>query len=342
MPVELRQSAALSAVTSPHSHRPDTLRSIYYALGANIAITVIKFAGATFTGSGALLAEGVHSLADSGNEALLLLGRKQAREPASAHHPLGHGRATYFWSFIVALLLFSAGGLVSIAEGYYKLQHLEPIEAPWVAVAIALFAMGAESISLRVTLRQIAKVRGDLSLYRWFRETRRSELIVVLGEDLAAIAGLSAALIALLATIATGNALYDALGTICIGVLLVAVASGLTIEIKSLLIGESAAPKTRRAIRAFLDAQPQIIEIHDLVTMQQGEELMIAVQARLDASLTAERMLRAIADCKTALQDEFPQAAWVFFEPVDDNEGRPAARQPRPRRRTRRAATSRA
>ena len=192
------------------SRQPDTVRSILFALGANLAIALTKLLGAMYTGSGALLAESFHSLADTGNECLLLLGRRQARAPASSRHPLGHGRATYFWSFIVALLLFMLGGLFSIYEGVHKLHEPEPLEAPWVAVAIVLFAMTAEGISLRVALAQIDKVRRGLSLWRWFRETRRSELIIVLGEDLAALAGLMLALAALLGTIATDNAFYDA------------------------------------------------------------------------------------------------------------------------------------
>ena len=202
----------------------------------------MKFCGAAYTGSGALLAESLHSLAESGNEVLLLLGRKQATAPPTARHPLGHGRATYFWSFIVTLLLFSLGGVLSIYEGYQKVREQSEVESPWVAVAIVLVAILLEGISLRVTLRQIAGVRQGMTLYRWFRETRRGELIIVLGEDIAAIAGLTLALAALAATIVTGNPTYDAVGSIGIGGLLIVVASGLAIEIKSLLIGESASP----------------------------------------------------------------------------------------------------
>ncbi len=301
--------------TSP-SLRPDTARSILYALGANLAIAAVKLGGALYTGSGALLAESLHSLADSGNEGLLLLGRKQARTPPSAHHPLGHGRATYFWSFVVALLLFSLGGLFSIYEGVHKLHAPAPVEAPWLAVAIVLFAMATEGLSLRVALRQVGKIRGDRTLWRWFRETRHSELIVVLAEDLAAITGLCLALVALVATIATDNPVYDALGSVAIGALLMIVASGLAAEIKSLLIGESAPPHTRRAMRAFLKSQPEVVEIRDLVTMQHGEELMVAVQARMHAGASSADLVRAIANCKAALQAEFPQATWVFFEPI--------------------------
>ncbi len=302
--------------------RPDPIRSIVYALGANLAIAAAKLAGAAFTGSGALLAEGLHSLADTGNQGLLLLGRRQARARPSARHPLGHGRATYFWAFVVALLVFSVGGVVSIYEGVQKLGEGAPVEAPWVAVAIVLFAMAAEGLSLRTALSQIAKVGRDRTLWRWFRETRHSELIVVVSEDIAAIAGLGLALAALLATIATANPVYDAAGSIAIGVLLMIVASGLGTEIKSLLIGESAAPAVRRAIRAFLKARPGVLEIHDLVTTQHGDDVVVAVRARMRGTM-AHDVIAAIEDAKAALQAEFPQVAWVFFEPTEAG-GRPS------------------
>jgi cation diffusion facilitator family transporter len=299
------------------AEQPDTNRSIVYALAANLAITVVKFCGALFTGSGALLAESFHSLADSGNEVLLLLGRRQAKAPPSAHHPLGHGRASYFWSFVVALVLFGLGGVFSIVEGIRKLNEPAAVDSPWVAVAIVFFAMVAEGVSLRTVLHEVAKVRGHSSLWRWFRDTRRSELIVVLAEDLAAIVGLCLALAALLATIVTGNTAYDALGSVAIGVLLIVVASGLIIEIRSLLIGESASPKSRRAIRAFLQSRREIDELRGLVTMQLGEDLVIAVQAHMHSKPTAADLVKAVAQCKAALEAEFPQATRVFFEPVD-------------------------
>jgi len=299
-------------------HAPDTGRSILYALGANVAITIVKFCGAIFTGSSALLAESVHSLADTGNEALLLFGRKQARAPASARHPLGHGRATYFWSFIVTLLLFSVGGLFSVYEGIRKLNDNSGVDSPWTAVTIVLLAMVAESVSLRVALQQIAKVRAGRTLWRWFRESRHSELIVVLGEDLTAVSGLTLALIALFLTMATDNPLYDACGSIAVGVLLVIVASGLAIEIKSLLIGESASPSTQRGLREFMATCPGIVEMTSLVTLQQGEELFVAIQARMDPALSGRELMLAIARAKDALHDAFPQATWIFLEPVID------------------------
>lgn len=313
---ERRAARSRAGASASSRDQPNTLRSIFYALGANIAITVVKFCGAAYTGSGTLMAEGFHSLADSANEGFLLLGRKRAKKSPSAHHPLGHGRETYFWSFVVTLLLFTVGGLFSIFEGWRKLEQPTTMESPWIAIAIVLFAMIAEGISLRMTLQQIGKVRGDRTLWRWFRETRRGELIVVLGEDVAAIAGLLLALAALLVAIATGNSAYDAMGSVAIGVLLMIVALALAIEIKSLLIGESASPRTRRAIRAFLKGQPNIVELRDLITMQHGEDLIVAIEARMKPHSTAGDLVKSIAACKVALQAQFPQAKWVFFEPT--------------------------
>jgi len=321
----MRRESRANPVSDPL--QPDTARSIYYALGANVAILIVKAVGAAITGSSSLLAESLHSLADTANEVLLLLGRRQARAPASAHHPLGHGRATYFWSFVVALLLFNVGGLLSIAEGIRKLDSSDAIDNPWLAVAIVLFAMVAEGVSLRMALRQIAKVRGGLGLWRWFRQTRRSELIVVLAEDIGAVVGLALALAALLLAISTGNPVYDAWGSIAIGVLLMIVASALVVETRSLLIGESASPRTRRAIRAFLKADPDIAQVHSLVTMQQGEELLIAVQARMTPASSANALVAAIARCKESLQREFPQATWVVLEPVEAPRQQPESAQ---------------
>jgi cation diffusion facilitator family transporter len=310
----MRRARKTRAARSADRHDPT--RSIVYALAANVVIALAKFAGALFTGSGALLAEALHSLADSGNEGLLLWGRRQARKPASTDHPLGHGRATYFWSFIVAMLLFSMGGIASIYEGIHKLQAHAGLQSPWVAVAILVFSAVAEGISQVIALKQIRVLRGDRSLWRWFRETRRSELLVVFSENAAALVGLAIALAAVLAAMATGNDLYDAGGSIAVGVLLIVVALFLGAEIKSLLIGESAAPAVRRAIREFLEAREEIVEIATMVTQQQGEAIMLGVKARMRRMTTAGELVAAIARCETALQTAFPQVKWVFFEPL--------------------------
>src|SRR5438552_493633 len=196
------------------SARADSVRSILYALGANLAIAAAKTVAAIATGSSAMLAEAIHSFADSGNQGLLLWGMKQAKRPPSPDYPLGWGKAVFFWSFVVALVLFCLGGVFSLYEGWHKLQQPEALSYPWAAVGVLAFGLVAETVSLRACLIEVNKVRGGKTLWRWFRETRQSELVVILGEDLAALLGLALALCAVLVTILSGDPAWDALGSI--------------------------------------------------------------------------------------------------------------------------------
>jgi cation diffusion facilitator family transporter len=296
----------------------ETTRSIVVSLGANVAIAVAKLAGALMTGSGSMLAEALHSVADSGNEGLLLWGRREAKKRPTALHPLGQGRATYFWSFIVALLLCSMGGVASVYEGIRKLSAGEHIESPWLAIGILIFAAVAEAISLYVALRQINRVRGSRSLWSWFRTTRRSELIIVFGENGAALAGLGVALIAVLLTVWTGDPLYDAAGSIIIGVLLVVVAVAIGAQTKSLLIGESASPRVRRDIKAFLGAWPGIAAMREFITLQHGEDVFVAAKAEIQGTPSIREVEAAIAACEAGLKAAFPEVRWVFLEPIGE------------------------
>jgi cation diffusion facilitator family transporter len=294
--------------------KADSVRTILYALGANLAIAAAKTAAAIFTGSSAMLAEAIHSYADSGNQGLLLWGMRQARRPPSPDYPLGWGKAVFFWSFIVALVLFSLGGLFSLYEGWHKLHSRESLTSPWVAVGILVFAIVAESISLRTCLHEIAKVRNGRSLWRWFRQSRQSELLVILGEDIAALFGLVLALLAVLLTVFTGDPLWDALGSMAIGVLLIAVAICIGVEIKALLIGQSAEHETEAELRAFLLQQDGVDKIYRLITLQLGTTLMVAVKARVRAT-TANELVAIINRTETALRAQFPEIQWLFFEP---------------------------
>src|SRR5437868_2057966 len=186
------------------SAQADSLKSIFFALGANFAIAVAKTAGAVFTGSSSMLAEAIHSYADCGNQALLIWGLREAKRAPTADRPLGFGKAIYFWSFIVALMLFSMGGLFSIYEGMHRLHATEPVKYAGVAVAILAFGFAAEGVSLWGCLREIAKERGEQTLWQWFRSSRQSELLVVLGEDLAALGGLAVALVFIALALITG------------------------------------------------------------------------------------------------------------------------------------------
>jgi cation diffusion facilitator family transporter len=296
------------------SGKADSLKTIFYALGANFAIFVAKLTAAIVTGSGAMTAEAVHSLADCGNQGLLLLGLRSAKKPATADHPLGHGKAIYFWSFLVALMLFSLGGAFSIWEGIHKLRHPAPLNWPWVAVGVLLFGIVAESFSMWGCLTEVGKARGGRSLWRWFRESRQSELIVIFGEDLAALLGLVFALIAILLTMATGEPIFDALGTLAIGVLLVIVAVFVAIEVKALLIGQSVDPAFAREIEAFLNARPEIERVFNVITLQLGPEVMVSTKAKMRAE-SALALVEAINVVERDLKAKFPEIRWSFFEP---------------------------
>ncbi len=293
----------------------DSKTTVLFALGANAVIAVAKGVAAFITGSSSMTAEAVHSLADCGNQGLLLLGLKRSARPANAEHPLGYGRTIYFWSFIVALMLFSMGGLFSIYEGIHKMGSDESLSDPWIAIGVLVFSIAAEAVALWKCLTQINALRGEQPLWRWFRTTRHSELLVVLGEDIAATLGLSLALVAVAAAIMTGNPFYDALGSIAIGVLLLIVAVFIGIEVKSLLIGQSADPAVQDGILRFLTGREEISEVLNLITLQHGADVVVAVKARMTENVSAIALVDAINGCERALRAAFPQVRWLFFEP---------------------------
>jgi cation diffusion facilitator family transporter len=290
-------------------------KAIFYALAANIGIAVCKFAAAAFTGSGSMFAEAIHSTADCGNQVLLLLGLKQARRPASMLHPLGAGRAIYFYSLIVALLLFFVGGVFSVYEGAHRLVAREPLSHAYIALGVLGVSVVLEAFSLMGALKEIRKTNPDKSMWRWFRETRESELLVVTGEDVAALLGLAIAFAAVLATMMTGNPAYDAWGSIGVGVLLMVIAFLVAREVKSMIIGESASPEVRRAIETHLRTRKEIRSIINLITLQWGRHVVVAVQAEMIDYESGRAMVDAINVVEADLQAKFPQVRWVFFEP---------------------------
>jgi cation diffusion facilitator family transporter len=296
----------------------DSLRTIFFALGANFAIFVAKSVAAWMTGSGAMLAEAVHSLADCGNQGLLLVGMKRAKRPPSPNHPLGFGKEIYFWSFLVALMLFSVGGMFSLYEGWHKIQEPAPLTQPWIAIGVLVFGIVAESISMRACMVEVNKARGSLGLWRWFRSSRQAELVVIFGEDLAALLGLVFALVAIALTRVTGAPQYDALGPRMIGLLLVLVAQGISRQIKGMLIGQSVEPRQRQAIREFLLERPEIKSIFNLITVQLGNDIMVAVQAEMEEpQLSVAETITRINASEAALKAAFPEVKWIFFEPDD-------------------------
>ena len=293
----------------------DSNRAILFALAANFAIAVAKGVAAFFTGSSAMLAETVHSLADCGNQLLLLLGMKQAKRPASPDYPLGYGKAIYFWSFLVALMLFTVGGMFSLYEGIHKLHQPEPLKQWWWAVGVLVFGLVAEGMSMRACLQEVAKLRDGRTLWQWFRQSRQSELVVIFGEDFAALLGLCFALVAVLLTAATGNPLWDAAGTVMIGVLLIVVAVLVAIEIKAMLIGQSVDPAVQARMRRFLDERPEIGNVINLITLQLGNDVMVSVQAEMREEQSARSLAMQINEVERALKLEFPEVRWSFFEP---------------------------
>ncbi|MDG2519588.1 MULTISPECIES: cation diffusion facilitator family transporter [Lysobacter] len=293
----------------------DSTRAIFFALGANFAIAVAKGVAAFFTGSSAMLAETVHSLADCGNQLLLLLGMRQAKAPPSPDYPLGYGKAIYFWSFLVAVMLFTVGGMFSLYEGIHKLQHPEPLQHWYWAAGVLVFGIIAEGVSMRACLHEVNKARGDRSLWQWFRESRQAELVVIFGEDLAALLGLVFALVAVLLAVYTGNPLWDAIGTIAIGALLIVVAVFVAIEVKAMLIGQSVDPARQKQMRDFLEARPEVQRVISLITLQLGNEVMVSVQAQMHERRDVETLVDQINGIERAMKQSFPEVRWSFFEP---------------------------
>ena len=297
------------------SGNANSIKSILYALTANFFIALAKTVAAVVTGSGSMFAEAIHSFADCTNQALLLLGLKRAKRPPSSEFPLGYGKEIYFWSFIVALILFSIGGLVSLYEGFHKLNHPQALEVPYVALGVLIFAILAEGGSLWGCIVEINKVRGQQSLWRWFRNSRQSELIVIFGEDIAALLGLIVATLAIILTIITNNPVYDALGTLTIGFLLILISFLIGQQVKDLLVGQGVEPEVKVSMESFLQQRPEIDRLFNLVTLQMGNDVMVAVKAKMTTPIDTAELLANINRCEAAFSQAFPQVMWLFFEP---------------------------
>ena len=291
-------------------------KAVLAALFANLAIAIAKFVGFAVTRSASMLAEGVHSCADTGNQALLLLGGRLSKRDPTPRHPFGYGRERYFWSFVVSIILFTLGALFAINEGIEKVRHPHKLESLWVAIGILIFGIVVESLSFRTAIVESNKVRGKLSWGTFIRRSRTPELPVVLLEDLGAMFGLVFALIAVVLAEVTGEPRWDGVGTLVIGVLLGIIAIVLAIEMKSLLIGESATEEDRARLRAALDDSPEIDRVVDIRTQHLGpEELLVAAEVDFADDLSGDQMPAAVAAVEARLRAAVPAATHVYLEP---------------------------
>ncbi len=292
-----------------------TARAILYAFLANFGIAIAKTWAAWLTGSGSMLAEAIHSYADTINQVLLFLGLKLSLLPADEEHPLGYGKLSYFWSFVVAILLFSMGGLFSIYEGVHKLNNPEPLSQVWIAIVVLLLAIVLEGVSLFGALREIRKLRGKRSLRHWLKHTRNSELVVVLGEDVGAQLGLIFALGFLTLAEITGNPVYDALGSICIGAILIVISVFIAWRIGSLLVGRSAEPDIQNAIAEIIAEQDDVEFVFNIITMQFGPDTMLAAKIKMRSDMTIDEAVASINALERKLKARVPKLKWCFMEP---------------------------
>ena len=305
---------------------------ILQSLLVNVVIAVMKGVAAFFTGSGAMLAEALHSSADCGNQVLLLIGVKQAKKPADESHPLGYGRAVYFWSFMVALLLFAGGGVFSIYEGIHKIHEPEPVERVWLGLVILGGSLLLEGGATLSNIKELNKRRGKKPFMRYLRDTKDSDLVVVFGENSAAVLGLVLAMAALLMASVTHDGRWDGIGSLAIGVVLVGVAIFLAIEVKSLLLGEAADPEIEQAARESAKEIPELSRVLHLMTVQQGPgEVLVAVKVAFNAEMVIEDVCRVINEFEAKVRAKRPEVRWMFVEPDmprDATSKRPPSKAP--------------
>jgi cation diffusion facilitator family transporter len=291
-------------------------RAVVAALLANTGIAVTKFIAAGISGSASMLAEGVHSVADAGNQVLLLVGGRRAKKAATETHPFGYGRERYIFAFVVAIILFSVGGMFSLYEGINKLESHEELNLPWIPLIVLTVAILLESFSLRTAVIEANKARGGDSLISFIRHAKQPELPVILLEDIAALTGLVFAFAGVGLSLLTGDVIWDAIGTIAIGVLLVAVAVILGIETKSLLVGEGASRADVERIRTAFQSHPNVEAIIHMKTLYLGpDELMVAAKVAVPKTTRATELAKAINEVEDAVRTAVPAARVIYIEP---------------------------
>jgi cation diffusion facilitator family transporter len=291
-------------------------RAIIAAFFANLGIAIAKFVGFLITGASSMLSESIHSGADTGNQALLLLGRRRADKDADETHQFGYGRERFFWSFVVAVVLFTLGSVFALYEGIHKIRHPEELSSPVVAIVILAVAMVLEIASLRTAIVESNHLRGDSSWWEFIRHSRIPELPVVLLEDIGALVGLVVAFGAVVTSMATGNGVYDGIGSVVIGVVLGVIAVFLCIEMKSLLIGEPAMPEDRRKLRTAIESSPGVVRlIHQRSEYIGAEQVLLAAKVEFDPNLTVAGLAAAIDTLETTVRAEVPVIELVYIEP---------------------------
>jgi len=291
-------------------------KAILAALGANVGIAITKFFAAAVSGSASMFAEGIHSVADSGNQVLLIIGGKRAKRQATAAHPFGYGRSRYIYAFMVSIVLFSIGGLFSIIEGWNKLNHPHEVEQAWLPLTVLGIAIVLENFSLYTALKAAKEERGTASLYHFIRHAKSPELPVVLLEDMAALLGLVLAFGGVGFTVLTGDPIWDAIGTLAIGLLLVLVAVILGAETSSLLVGEGATADDTEKIESALGATRGVNSIIHMKTLYLGpEELMVAAKIAVDVDITGKDIAAIINDAEARIRAEVPTARVIYLEP---------------------------
>jgi cation diffusion facilitator family transporter len=293
-----------------------SMKAIIAALLANIGIAITKFIAAAFSGSASMFAEGIHSLADSGNQVLLIIGGKRAKREATASHPFGYGRSRYIYAFMVSIVLFSIGGMFSISEGLSKLEHPHELEMAWLPLVVLGVAIILESFSLRTALGEAKHARGKQSLVQYIRHAKSPELPVVILEDIAALVGLVLAFLGVGLTVITHNPIWDAIGTLAIGALLVAVAIILGLETSSLLVGEGATAADTGKIRDALKATKGVQSVIHMKTLYLGpDELMLGAKIAVDGSSSAADIAKVIDDAEDAVRAAVPTTRVIYLEP---------------------------
>ncbi|MEO3790478.1 cation diffusion facilitator family transporter [Nonomuraea sp. B10E15] len=301
-------------------------KAIIAALVANLSIAVAKFVAAFFTGSSSMLAEGIHSVADSGNQVLLLVGGKRAARASTKEHPFGYGRERYFYAFVVAVVLFAIGALFSLYEGYHKLTHAEALTSPAWAFGVLIFAIIAEIFSFRTAIKEANLVRGRQGWVAFIRRSKSPELPVILLEDLGALLGLIFALFGVTMAVVTGNPVWDAIGTLMIGTLLAVISVVLAVETKSLLVGEGASPEVEGQIRRALESAPEVDRIIHMRTLHLGpEELLVGAKIAVSHDETAGEVARGIDEAEQRIRAAVPIARVIYLEPDLDRSRTPAS-----------------